>query len=76
MGWSDGAQVMDEVWTEVVPFIPKKEQEDVAMKLVKIFEDNDADTIASESEYPILRKASRAMNDSVDDDNDDDGDED
>lgn len=75
MGWSNGAQIMDEVWTEVVPFIPKKEQEDLAMKLVKIFEDEDADTIGSESEYPILRKASRAMNHHPHDD-EDDGDED
>jgi hypothetical protein len=46
------------------------------MKLVKIFEDNDADTIGSESEYPILRKVSRAMSDSGDEDEgDENGDE-
>lgn len=70
MGWSEGARLLDEVWAEVVGFVPKKEQKDIATKLVKLFENEDADTISSESDYPILRKASNELND-FDDDEDD-----
>lgn len=61
MGWSSGAQVLDEVWAEVVEFIPKKNQEEAAKRVVDIFLNYDADTIGSESEYAILRKAEKEI---------------
>lgn len=55
--------VLDEVWSEVVGFIPKKEQRDLAWCVVKIFEDN-CDFVALElSEHPLLRAVSRELND-------------
>lgn len=54
--------VLDEVWSEVVGFIPKKEQHDTAQRIVKIFEDN-CDFVAMElSEHALLRKVSRELN--------------
>jgi hypothetical protein len=61
MGWARGAQVLDEVWAEVVEFIPKKSQEEAAKRVVDIFLNYDADTISSESEYAVLRKVAKEL---------------
>ena len=61
MGWGSGAQILDEVWAEVVEFIPKKNQEEAAKRVVDIFLNYDADTIGSESEYAVLRKAEKEI---------------
>lgn len=55
--------VLDEVWSEVVGFIPKKEQRELAQRVVKIFEEH-GDFVALElSEHPLLRAVSRELND-------------
>lgn len=76
MGWSSGAQVLDEVWAEVVEFIPKKNQEEAAKRVVDIFLNYDADTIGSESEYAILRKVEKEILGYSDEDDQDEDDED
>ena len=75
MGWSSGAQVLDEVWAEVVEFIPKKNQEEAAKRVVDIFLNYDADTIGSESEYAVLRKAEKEILGYSDEEQDEDEDE-
>lgn len=76
MGWSSGAQVLDEVWAEVVEFIPKKNQEEAAKRVVDIFLNYDADTIGSESEYAVLRKVEKEILGYSDEDDHDEDDED
>lgn len=75
MGWSSGAQVLDEVWAEVVEFIPKKSQEEAAKRVVDIFLNYDADTIGSESEYAILRKVEKEILGYSDEDHEEDEEE-
>lgn len=75
MGWSSGAQVLDEVWAEVVEFIPKKNQEEAAKRVVDIFLNYDADTIGSESEYAVLRKVEKEILGYSDEDDHDEDDE-
>jgi hypothetical protein len=76
MGWSSGAQILDEVWAEVVEFIPKKNQEEAAKRVVDIFLNYDADTIGSESEYAVLRKVEKEILGYSDEDDHDEDDED
>lgn len=61
MGWSSGAEILDEVWAEVAEFIPKKSQDEVAKRVVDIFLNHDADTIGSESRYAVLRKVEKEI---------------
>ena len=61
MGWSSGAQILNEVWAEVVEFIPKKNQEEAAKHVVDIFLNFDADTIGSECEYAVLGKGEKEI---------------
>lgn len=71
MTMATGAQILDAVWVEIIGFIPKKEQKDLAMKIVTIFEDN-ADMMGSESDHPMLRKASAEINGEDDPEDEDD----
>jgi hypothetical protein len=71
MAMESATLILDEVWSEIVGFIPKKEQRDMATKIVKIFEDNADFVAAEETEHPLLRKVSREMND-MDEDPDED----
>lgn len=75
MGWSRGVQILDEVWAEVVEFIPKKNQEEAGKRIVDIFLNYDADTITSESEYPVLRKGAREILGTSDEEQDEDDEE-
>lgn len=61
MGWSRGAELLDEVWSEVVEYVPKKQHEEVAKRIVNIFLEYDADTISSETRYKLLRKAAQEI---------------
>jgi galactose-1-phosphate uridylyltransferase len=63
-------QAMDELWVEIVGFVPKKEQKDLALKVVRIFEDN-LDANGAESDHPMLRKASNELNGEEDEEDED-----
>lgn len=57
-----GTQLIDSVWNEVVEFIPKNRQDDVALQLVNTFIDADLDGI-EDSDYAKIRKAFKLAND-------------
>lgn len=72
MAFEAAPHVLDELWSEVVAFIPKKEQRDTAQRIVKIFEDN-CDFVAHEdSDHALLRKVSRDLNNEDQEDDDED----
>jgi hypothetical protein len=43
MGWCEGSQLAEEVWEAVKPHIAKEHRCHMARKLLKMFEDHDAD---------------------------------
>ena len=45
MGWCSGSEIAEDVWTVVRRFIPTGSRQQVARKIVDIFENNDADTM-------------------------------
>ena len=57
-----GTQLIDSVWNEVVEFIPKNRQDDVALQLVNTFIDADVDGI-EDSDHAKIRKAFKLAND-------------
>ena len=45
MGWAGGAQLADELWDTVKKLIPKDKRAEVAEKWIKIFVNEDCDTL-------------------------------
>lgn len=45
MGWAGGSEVASDVWKLVRPHIPAAKRRAVAKKLIKVFENQDCDTM-------------------------------
>jgi putative lipoic acid-binding regulatory protein len=43
MGWASGSELADDVWKVVKKYIPKDKKKEVAIKIVDLFQDYDAD---------------------------------
>jgi hypothetical protein len=67
-----GTQLVDSIWVEVVEFIPKNKQDEVALRLVNIFIDADVDGIA-DSDQAKIRKALKLIEGEDIDDEEDNG---
>ena len=50
MGWCGGAQLAQDVWLLVRAYVPKAKRKLVADKIVRLFENEDADTLEDEAE--------------------------
>ena len=56
MGWSTGSELATELWTILNKYIPKNKKEELADKLICLFENYDCDTTY---ETPLWRIANR-----------------
>ncbi len=45
MGWASGSEIADRIWDTVKEHIPESEKKSIALEIIKIFEDEDCDTI-------------------------------
>ncbi|MCX6035002.1 MAG: hypothetical protein NTV38_08505 [Chloroflexi bacterium] len=45
MGWASGSQLAEDVWDVVRPAIPQKNRQELAVKIIRLFEDHDCDTL-------------------------------
>jgi len=45
MGWCRGSEIAENVWTTVRRFVPTCSRQQVARKIIDIFENHDADTM-------------------------------
>ena len=53
MGWASGHIMADEIWRDIKKYIPKKKQQEVAIKIIEVFNDNDCDTMQESELYLI-----------------------
>jgi hypothetical protein len=71
MGWASGSALAVEVWELMRERIPKKYRQEIAERLVELFEDHDCDTM---DECELLMKDA-GLDDRWDADDKDEGDE-
>ena len=45
MGWASGSQLAEDVWDVVRPAIPQRNRRELAVKIIRLFEDHDCDTL-------------------------------
>ena len=45
MGWASGSQLAEDVWDIVRPVVPQKNRKELAIEIVRLFEDHDCDTL-------------------------------
>lgn len=60
MGWSNGSQLLDEVFEVIKHYTNKTDREIIASQLIEIFENYDCDTI-HESDHSEILRAYRAL---------------
>jgi hypothetical protein len=56
MGWASGSSILDTIAYAVLPLISPEERDDVATKLIDVFENEDCDTVY-ECRNPDIRAA-------------------
>jgi hypothetical protein len=45
MGWASGSELADGVWDAVKEHIPEEKKQEVALRIVNLFEGEDCDTL-------------------------------
>lgn len=45
MGWGSGSMLAEELWDMLQEVIPTEKQQEVAKKIIRLFEDRDCDTL-------------------------------
>lgn len=45
MGWASGSQLAEDVWDAVRPAVPQRKRRKIAVKIIRLFEDHDCDTL-------------------------------
>lgn len=61
MGWASGSQLAEDVWTLFAQHLPEDKKQEIARKLVRMFESEDCDTMSEAEElmkaaYPKGRR--------------------
>jgi len=56
MSWSTGADIAENLWEDIVEYIPENKKKIVAKKIINIFESYDCDTMCETSLYEIAKK--------------------
>lgn len=55
MGWSSGAELADEIWEKVEPFIPSESRPAIAEDFIKMFERYDCDCMRETTLWSTAR---------------------
>ena len=63
MGWAGGSEILEEVLSLTIKFIPKNKRKKVCEKLIETFEGHDCDTIQEcfDKRWPELEEVYREM---------------